>query len=99
MKIVSERRTRGDLIQMFKIMHKMDNIDIGNRFNIVKTKARGHCFKYFKEITRQSSRENYLFNRIANTWNSLPSELVQAPTVNRFKAGIDCCKHSMNRLF
>ncbi len=39
-----------------------------------------------KTISKQASREKYLFNRVANTWNSLPSELVEASTVNSFKS-------------
>ena len=87
---LAERRQRGDLIQMFKIMHNMDKLDRCNRFKIVQNQVRGHCFKYFKEISRQQHRDNFFFNRTANIWNSLPSEIVEAPTVNSFKAGIDC---------
>ena len=75
---------------MFKIMHNMDRVDKTYRFIIVKTKTRGFCFEYFKEISKHSTRENYLFNRVANTWNSLPSEIVEAETVNSFKTNIDC---------
>ena len=87
-----ERRKRGNLIQMYKIMHNIDKVDKGNRFQIVTNhhQVRGHCLKYFKEISRQQHRENFFFNRTANLWNSLPSDIVQAPTVNSFKAGIDC---------
>lgn len=31
-----------------KIMHNIDYVDVGNRFNLIKIKVRGHCFKYFK---------------------------------------------------
>ena len=67
---LAERRKRGDMIQLFKIMHGVDNFDRENRFQIVQNQVRGHCFKYLKEITRQQYRENYLFNRAANAWNS-----------------------------
>jgi len=36
---------------MFKIMNKMDKCDRYNRFKIILNQVRGHCFKYFKEIT------------------------------------------------
>ena len=91
---LAERRQRGDLIQMYKIMHNFDKYDKCNRFQIINNQVRGHCFKYFKEISRQQHRENFFFNRTANLWNSLPSEIVQAPTVNSFKAGIDCWMRS-----
>ena len=64
---LKDRRLRGDLIQMFKIMNKMEKCDRYNRFKIILNQVRGHCFKYFKEITRQSYKENYFFyNRIVN---------------------------------
>ena len=86
---LKDRRLRGDLIQMFKIMNKMDKCDRYNRFKIILNQVRGHCFKYFKEITRQPYRENFFCNRIVNIWNQLPSEIVEATSVNSFKAGID----------
>ena len=63
---LKDRRLKGDLIQMFKIMNKMDKCDRYNRFKIILNQVRGHCFKYFKEITRQPCRENFFYNRIVN---------------------------------
>jgi ribonuclease P/MRP protein subunit RPP40 len=85
-----ERRQRGDAIQIYKFMHGMDNFDRDNRFQVVRNQVRGHCFKYHKEIARHQQREGFLFNRTANLWNSLPEHLVNAPTVNSFKANFDC---------
>ena len=95
-----ERRNRGDMIQIYKIMHGFDKLDRSNRFQIIQNQVRGHCFKYFKEINRQHHRESYLFNRAANVWNSLPNSVVLSPTVNSFKAGFDCwmSRNQSNRL-
>ncbi len=97
---LTERRQRGDMIQLYKIMHGVEQLDRGNNFQIIQNQVRGHCFKYFKEITRHQPRENYFFNRSVNLWNSLPNELVTAPTVNSFKAGFDCwiSNNQSNRL-
>jgi len=86
---LKDRRLRGDLIQMFKIMNKMGKCDRYNRFKIILNQVRGHCFKYFEEITRKPYRENFFYNRILNIWNQLPSEIEEATSVNSFKAGID----------
>ena len=64
-------------------MHNIDKVDKSNRFPIINNQVRGHCFKYFKEISRQQYRENFFFNRAANLWNALPSQIVQAPTINK----------------
>ncbi|XP_065671758.1 uncharacterized protein LOC136089635 [Hydra vulgaris] len=85
-----ERRQRGDPIQMYKIMNNIDILEKCNRFPIVNNHTRGHCFKYFKEMTKHKHRENFFFNRVANVWNSLPEEVVKSPSVNSFKAAIDC---------
>jgi hypothetical protein len=86
---LTERRQRGDLIQMYKFMHNLDEFDNSDRFQIVRNQVRGHCFKYHKEITTQQQRENFFYNRTANLWNALPEKLVNAPSVNSFKAGFD----------
>ncbi len=85
-----ERRLRGNHI---------DKYDKRNRFEKVKNQLRGHCFKYYKEITRQQLREHF-FNRTAKMWNSLQSELVEAPSVNSFKVCFDCwmSRNQSNRL-
>ena len=36
-----------------------------------------------------STRHNYFINRITPTWNALPEKIVQAPTLNMFKKGLD----------
>ena len=73
--------------QIFKIMNKMDKCSRYNRFKIILNQVRGPCSKYFKEISRQLYRENFFCNRILNILNSLPSEIVEAKSVNNFKAG------------
>ena len=42
-----------------------------------------------KEKTKDSIRDNFFNNIIVNDWNALPFEVVEAPTVNSFKAKID----------
>ena len=87
---IEERRQRRDLINMYKIIHDIDKCYKSNRFKIINNQVRSHCFKYHKEITKQQQRENFFFNKTANLWNFLPNKLVESPTVNSFKAGIDC---------
>ena len=43
-----------------------------------------------REISKRSSlRYNFLTNRVVSKWNVLPHSVVNAKTVNGFKAGID----------
>ena len=95
-----ERRQRGDMIQLYKIFNGIDKLETSKTIAVQLNQTRGHRFKYQKEITKQVHRENFFFNRSANLWNSLPSEVVNAKTVNSFKAGLDCWMSSnqANRL-
>ena len=86
---LTERRKRGNLIQLYKFMHGIDEIQSNNNFPLVKNNLRGHSFKYYKEIARRSQREQFFYNRTAKLWNSLPSEIVNAQSVNGFKASLD----------
>ena len=97
---LSERRQRGDMIQLYKIFNGIDKLETSKTIAVQLNQTRGHRFKYQKEITKQVHRENFFFNRSANLWNSLPSEVVNAKTVNSFKAGLDCWMSSnqANRL-
>ena len=57
---LKDRRRRGDLVQMFEIINKMDKCERYNRLKIILIQVRSHRFKYFKEITMQLYRENFL---------------------------------------
>ena len=97
---LTKRRQRGDMIQLFKFFNGFNDLETIKKISIQQTQTRGPSFKYVKEITKQACRENFLFNRSANLWNSLPSELVKTQSVNSFKAGLDCWMSSnqANRL-
>ena len=92
---LTERRQRGDMIQLFKIFNNIDKLETKDKIELQNNQKRVHRFKYYKEITKQAQRENFFFNRSANLWNSLPIEVVNAESVNSFKAGLDCWMSSI----
>jgi len=53
------------------------------------TRTRGHTKKLVVRRCRNDVRKYSFSNRIANIWNSLPDEIISAPTVNTFKNRID----------
>ena len=85
------RRVRGDLIQMYKIVHGLNDIRQEALFEFAHHEAgtRGHMFKIQKQHTRLQLREHSFSVRIVNLWNSLPEDVVCANTMNEFKNGID----------
>ena len=48
-------------------------------------KLRGHNFKIIKQRANKSKYANFFTNRIVNRWNKLPSEIVNAKSINNFK--------------
>ena len=51
--------------------------------------TRGHDKKLKKQRASKIVRQNFLTLRATNTWNSLPQEVVAAPSLNAFKARLD----------
>ena len=84
------RRMKGDLIETYKIMMGIDKIEAGKLFpQADETRTRGHGLKVRGSRFRTELRRNFFTQRIVNLWNSLPSEAVEATSLNAFKAKID----------
>lgn len=91
---LEERRMRGDLIQQYKIINKIDQVNWNHQPKKLEFKStRGHSQKLEKERFHAKfsgeARFNFFTNRIVNSWNALSSETVEAKSVNSFKARID----------
>ena len=83
------RRTRGDLIQMYKIVNNIDHINWHNKFTLRPPTPR-HRSHYVREVIKNCEIRNKFFtNRIINSWNALSDDIVGAKTVNSFKARLD----------
>ncbi len=84
------RRRRGDMIEVFKLLKGMEKIDCNILIQRAEnTGRRGHSYKLVKHRARLDLRKFYFSNRVVNTWNSLPESVVEAGTVNSFKARLD----------
>ena len=85
------RRMRGDAIEMYKYTHGKYNVS-SLPFELVDEDTqptRNNGFKIAKKRCSTSVRRDFLGSRAVNPWNSLPSEVVQAPSLNLFKARLD----------
>ena len=83
------RRMRGDLMETYKIMKGVDKMEARKLFPLVgETRTRGHSLKIRGSRFRLELRRNFT-QRVVNLWNSLPSEAVEATSLNVFKARID----------
>ena len=87
---LKDRRIRGDLIETFKILKNIDNINHSNFFEMSSQlmtrnnglKLRGHRFN-------TDLRKNYFNIRVIDYWNKLPESVVQANTIATFKDRLD----------
>ena len=90
---LEDRRTRGDLIEVFKLVHGIENIDYSQFFTIVRSGSgmvtRGHQLKIEVPYCRTERRKNFFSVRTISKWNSLPADVVFSNNVNAFKRNYD----------
>lgn len=84
------RRHRGDMIEVFKIVHGMyddtTTVDLSFRYS---SRTRGHCYKLYPQHVKYDVRKYFFANRVIALWNGLPEYVVTAPSVNSFKNRLD----------
>jgi len=81
------------MIEVFKITHNIydESHETASHylpFNI-KANTRGNNYKLLNHSFHYDLRKHYFSARIVNTWNNLPNTVVNAGTVNTFKAWLD----------
>ena len=77
------RRRRGDMIQVFQIIHGGVDLETTNFFTISENRrTRGHQWKLVKPRAVSRVREHAFSARTINDWNSLPTEVVNATSGN-----------------
>ena len=90
---LEDRRKRGDPIQIFKILNGFEVVNFRNESNLTRNKVynlRRHNRCMVKENVKNCMQRYYfLTNRVVNMWNSLPQSVVDAKSVNSFKARLD----------
>ena len=87
---LEERRTRGDLIEAFKMIKGLNKTDSKRFFTIAhSSRTRGHRLKIVKNRSRLDIRQNVFSQRVVNMWNELPEIVVESESVNSFKNKYD----------
>jgi len=87
---LEERRNRGDLIEVFKMIKGLSDIrwqSFFTRSNASST--RGHSWKLAKQTCNRDCRLHFFSLRVINRWNSLSQELIESDSVNGFKSGLE----------
>jgi endonuclease/exonuclease/phosphatase family metal-dependent hydrolase len=83
------RRRRGDMLQVYKIVHGMEDFGEQNIISLSIGRTRGHPFKLVKPRCNYKIRQNSFGHRVVNDWNALPESIVSAPSINSFKSRLD----------
>ena len=87
---------KGNLIEAFKLLKFIANLDYSLFFKLSgDSKVRGHTYKIVKNSFLLDVRNNFFSNRVVNAWNELPQYVVDAETVNSFKARLDKFYHTI----
>jgi hypothetical protein len=83
------RRARGDLIEVYKFLNDMYQVDHDLFLRDMNSSTRGHCLKLKTRKSRLEVRRHFFGVRVVSYWNRLPEEVILAPSVNAFKNRLD----------
>jgi len=86
---LEQRRLRGQLIETFKILRGHSGLDPGRVFSLSTNPTRNHGFKLELPRFRTNKFRDFMTVKVCALWNSLPSEVVNAPSVEAFKRNLD----------
>ena len=87
---LDKRRVRGDLIETYKILNDLENVNKDLFFHEREyIGLRGHSKMLKMSRSRLNVRKYFFSNRVIALWNSLPQHVIDAPTVNCFKNRYD----------
>ena len=86
---IKKRLQRGDMIETYKILTGKVNVRREKFFSLRRSHTRGHHLKIDKKRVTHQARLRFFSQRVVNGWNSLPSEVVSANTIQAFKAKLD----------
>ena len=89
------RRLRGDMIEAYKITQGRYDKEVSKFLCIQKDmvqnqhQVRGHSQTLFKRRHKLDIRKNSFSYRIVEPWNSLPEEVISAPSTKSFERRLD----------
>ena len=92
------RRRRGDMIETWKYLNKIYSAE-SPWFELCDTgnNTRGHSLKLKKKRFRTQRQAHIFSNRVVDDWNSLPTDVVTAPSINSLKNRLD--KHWQHLIY
>ena len=92
---LENRRLRGQLIEVFKLLRGFDNVDYTSMFQLREGQTRNNGYKLELKRFRGDLCGNFFSYKICSTWNNLPAEVVNSDSVEQFKKRLDCVLHTL----
>ena len=84
------------MIEAFKLLRGIAKLDYSLFFKFSgDSKFRGYTYKIVKTSFRLDVRKNFCSNRVVDAWSELPQCVVDAETVNSFKARLNKFYHTI----
>ena len=90
------RRLRGDLLQAYRVLNGVDDVDPKKWFTMTQdrngamsTRHTGGTLNVERGEGNGDVRRNFWSQRVVEPWNALPEEVKKAKSLNDFKNGID----------
>jgi hypothetical protein len=83
------RRTRGDCIQLFKLLGRQEEVNWHRGPRVIEPRY-GRRMRLQREIVLNcAQRYNFFSNRVVGSWNSLPDAVTSSTSINSFKKAYD----------
>ena len=82
---LEDRRKETDMIETFKFRKDLYRTPSSYFFSSPQRILRGHPLKIAKQYSRVDTHKHFFSQRVVDSFNSLPTNVVQAPTVSSFK--------------
>ena len=86
---LSYRRLRGQLIQVFKMLNGLVNVDYTKMFTLNQNNTRGNGIRLVGKRCQTALCRNFFSNKIVREWNDLPPDVVTSTSLEMFKKRLD----------
>ena len=88
---LEKRRLRGDMIEVYKIVHDIDKVNINNLFEFrTDTRIRKHNYHLkIKKHVHKNITLHFFTRRVIKYWNELSTEIVNSNNIKIFKNKLD----------
>ena len=83
------------MVEVYKILYNIDQVDKNRLFTFATGRTRGNSMKLFKKQSRTKVTQSIFSRRVVDSWNSLPNEVVESPTLNTFKSRLNKFWHNV----